>query len=403
MNFGSVLNKESSTSDRQESKIEQVEKSKEVGKANPEETTPPGNKSKTSVEEDITTINQNLSSIKIKRYDTPPIWAQRVQLEKFKSNAQNAKSSDQQVFDFSTTVDLQCSITGEIPPASASTNRKIAEWVYANFSNIEEHNRKYVELEVKFGKILDKKTGNRFNFNNSEYVFTHNSNIRYDMQVEKISWQEVRNFFEELERNYQEDHKADNQPGPKIKFIMIESDQTDSFYRIGGKGETKKIRVSKDNRTTHARYTAIHKERIADLYINNPSSMYDFRLSLSLEIPVPETIVERTIKNKPNYVRDKKRTTWTHAPTITQFDLTRVFKPLNFKNKYGKKIVTHDITHEIELEIDTLEVFNAINTQSTDNSRLEQLVEAFINNARVINNRVTKLALPKTQTQKAND
>ncbi|RLV90904.1 mRNA-capping enzyme subunit beta [Spathaspora sp. JA1] len=404
------------------SKIKQVEKSNEIDKVKSEQTTtttpPVKEKSDTSIieeeDDDLSKIKKKLSSMKPKRYETPPIWAQqwippnqqgeRAQLEETEPTNGNlqphAKLSDKHVFDYTTTrsVDLQCSITGVIPPASVT--RTIAEWIYANFSNIEDRNRKYVELELKFGKIIDKRTGNRLNVNVvTECIFTDHSNIRYDMQVEEIAWQEVRKFFEELERNYQEDHKgAHKQAGPRRKFNMLESDQTDSFYQIGGKGEhIKKVRVSKDNEISPPRYVAIHKERIADLYIHNPSSMYDLRLSLSLEIPVPENNIEPIItKNKPSLVREKKRTTWTHAPTITQFDLTRVLIPLESKNKQGKKIVTHDISYEIELEIDTLEVFNAIDkiTQGIDNFRLEELVEVFVNNARVINNRVTKLALP---------
>ncbi|KAG7666143.1 CET1 [[Candida] subhashii] len=372
-------------------------------------------------EDELQKLRKALLSKKPKRYETPPIWAQRW----IPPNQQGDKSSmdqemmaphngggaggagghiqpqtrlsDKHIFDYTTTrsVDLQCSITGVIPPASLT--RTIAEWIFANFSNIEDRNRKYVELELKFGKIVDKRTGNRINVNViTECIFTDHSNIHYDMEVEELAWNDVRKFFEELEKTYQDERK--DKPAGKRKFNMLDSDATDSFYQLGGKGEhIRKVRVSKDNLLDPPRYIAIEKERISDLYIHNPSSMYDLRLSLSLEIPVPESNIEPIIsKNKPVLVREKKRTTWTHAPTITQFDLTRVLIPREAKNKHGKKIVSHDIKYEIELEIDTLEVFNAIDkiTQGTDNFRLEELVEVFINNARVINNRVTKLALP---------
>ena len=49
----------------------------------------------------------------------------------------------------------------------------------------------------------------------------------------------------------------------------------------------------------------------------------------------------------------------------------------------------------MEMEADTLAIFESIDKvrQGTDTYRLEEEVEIFLNNARVINNRVTKLAL----------
>ncbi|KAK6456485.1 CYTH-like domain-containing protein [Scheffersomyces xylosifermentans] len=362
--------------------------------------------------DELTKIQQLKKSTKPKRYATPPIWAQEYippnkahlvdhsEVENHNGSHVRTALSDKPVFDYTTTrsVDLQCSITGIIPPPSIT--RTMAEWIFANFSNINDKNRKFVELELKFGKIIDKRTGSRINLNViTECIFTDHSSVHFDMQVEEIAWNEIRKFLEELEKGYQEElRNSIGKDKPKRKFNTLDSDITDTFYQTGGKGEhIRKIRVSKDNNLTPPRFTAIEKERIADLYIHNPSSMYDLRLSLSLEMPVPEGNVEAIIaKNKASLVREKKRNTWTHAPTITQFDLTRVLIPHEAKNKHGKKIVNHDIHFEVEMEIDTPEVFNAIDkiTSGTDTFRLEELVEVFVNNARVLNNRVTKLALP---------
>ncbi|CCG20521.1 Cet1 mRNA 5'-triphosphatase [Candida orthopsilosis Co 90-125] len=363
-------------------------------------------------DDDLTKIKKIKQSNKPKRYDTPPIWAQRWVPPNARgpgdvnNGAPNVSSdangltrvSSKPVFDRTVTnyVDLQCSITGVIPPSSMT--RTIAEWVYANFANIEDSNRQNVELELKFGKIIDKRTGNRINLNViTECIYTNDSDIRFDMEVEEIAWNDVRKMFDELEKRFQEEKKTDPSIRDKRKFSMLESDQTDSFYQIGNKNEhLRKVRISKDNLLQPPRYTAIQKERIADLYIHNPQSMYDLRLSLSLEVPVPEGNIESIMaKNQPQLTRDKKRVSFTHTPTITQFDLTRVMIPREFKNKAGKKVVNHEIKYEVEMEADTLEIFQSIDKvrQGTDTFRLEEVVEIFLNNARVINNRVTKLAL----------
>ncbi|KAI3403820.2 CET1 [Candida oxycetoniae] len=367
-------------------------------------------------DDDLTKIQKLKQSRKPKRYDTPPIWAQRWFPPHEQQNWQQqpdevgggsamtptTKISSKPVFNHTTTryVDLQCSITGVMPPSSVT--RTIAEWIYANFANIEDHNRKNVELELKFGKIIDKRTGNRLNLNvTTECIYNNPSNIKFDMEVEEIAWNDVRKLFEELERQHQDEKLKGPQMAsntPKRKFNILESDQTDSFYQIGSKNEQlRRVRVSKDNLLKPARFTAIQKDRIGDLYIHDPKSMYDLRLSLSLETPVPEANIESIITKyaPPQLTREKKRTSWTHTPTISRFDLTRVLVPKEFKNqKSGKKIVNHETKYEIEMEVDALEIFSAIDkiTSGTDNFRLEELVEIFLNNSRVINNRVTKLA-----------
>ncbi|KAI5966727.1 CET1 [Candida pseudojiufengensis] len=370
-------------------------------------------------EDDLTRIQKIKKSNKPKRYDTPPIWAQRwippnqqnkynnqhiQEGEPINNNGESSvRLSSKSILNRNSTryVDLKCSITDVIPPNSIT--RTISEWIYANFSNIDDKNRKNVELELKFGKIIDKRTGNRININViTECIYTDQSNIKFDMEVEELAFKDIRKFFDELEKSYQEDIKRNGSSEShhhhqRRKFNILESDKTDSFYQIGSKGEhLRKVRISKDNLLDPPRFEAIQKERIGDLYIHNPQSMYDLRLSLSLEIPVPEGNIEsiRT-KNQPQLSREKKRISFTHPATITQFDLTKVLIPKEFKNKNGKKIINYDIKYEIEMEADTLELFQSIDkiVQGIDNFRLEELIEVFLNNARILNNRVTKLAL----------
>lgn len=336
-------------------------------------------------DDDLTKIKKLKQSKKPRRYETPPIWAQRwvpPNRQKEETNVDDGNEaitrlSEKPVFDYTTTrsVDLECSITGMIPPSSIT--RKIAEWVYANFSNVEEKSKRNVELELKFGKIIDKRSGNRIDLNVvTECIFTDHSSVFFDMQVEEVAWKEITKFLDELEKSFQEGKKG-------RKFKTLESDNTDSFYQLGRKGEhPKRIRVTKDNLLSPPRLVAIQKERVADLYIHNPGSLFDLRLSMSLEIPVPQGNIESIItKNKPEMVREKKRISYTHPPTITKFDLTRVI---------GNK--TED-KYEVELEAGVMEIFAAIDKiqKGVDNLRLEELIEVFLNNARTLNNRLNKI------------
>lgn len=345
---------------------------------------------------------------KPQRYSEPPIWArewippsQQHRENGYAEHAQpqaDASISLKAVFDRASTysADLECLITGVIPPQS--TVRAVAEWIYANFVKILLENRQYMELELKFGTLIDKDSGIRLDVGvSSECIYTRLSNIRFDMGVHEVGWNEMKSYLEELEKVYQEENRKNPNPNkPRRKFNTTESDATDFFYLLTERNEMpKRIRVSKDNTLSPPRYIAIQKQRLSDLYIHNPSSMYDLRLSMSLEMPVEEGSIEPIMKkNKPALQRMKKRSSWSHAPTVTRFDFTAVLVPKTTKNKAGKTVTESDRSHELELEIDTYQIFRGFDKvrDGSDSIRFEELVEVFLNNARCLNNRVTKLA-----------
>lgn len=362
------------------------------------------------VESELKRINNfKVASKKPHRYPTPPIWAQeyispsqngRRDLGVAQTAAAHTASggtlSLKPVFDRSTTVsaDLECLITGVIPPQSVV--RTIAEWIYANFVEIPIENRQYVELELKFGTIVDQVSGHRIDIGvSTECVYTRGAEARFEMGVHEVGWNDMKTYLGELEKGYQDENRK-NPSKPRQKFSVLETDDTDYFFVNAERNEMpKKIRITKDNSLSVPRYKGISKKRLSDLYIHNPSSMYDLRLSLSLEFPIDEGSVEPIMKkNKPTLTRIKRRTSYRHPPTVTQFDFTLVLLPKTIKNKLGKSITEHETTHELELEIDTNEIFKGFDKirDGSDTIRFEELVEVYLNNARCLNNRVTKLA-----------
>lgn len=347
---------------------------------------------------------------KPRRYEEPPVWAREYNPGRqngeavpdvtpvAENGASGAFLTSRPVFDrtHALGVDLECSVTGVIPPASVV--RTIAQWIYANFVEIPDENRKHIELELKFGTIMDKRAGQRIDINvSTECVYTNTNDTYFDMGVHEVGWKEMCLFLDELETSYQDELKRNPSPSKaKRKFSSLETDVTDNFYQISNRNEVpKSIRISRDNALNPPRYVGINKQRLLDLYIHNPSSMYDLRLSLSLESPLPDSSVEPIVKRQqPSLTRVKKRNSWSHRPTVTTFDLTRVFVPRELKNKAGKTVVEQEQSYEAELEVDTGELFAGFDKvkDGSDNVRFEELVEIFLNNARVLNNRVTKLA-----------
>lgn len=338
---------------------------------------------------------------KPRRYAEPPIWAQEYispsRQEKLPyMQLHPSSASSKPVFDKGNmhSLDLECLITGVIPPQS--TVRTIAEWIYANFVEILVENRQYAELELKFGSIVDKATGSRLSIGvSSECIYTDTLTIRFELSVHEAGWREMKSFMDELERQYQEENRRDPTK-PRKKFAITETDNIDYFFSHTERNEKpRKIRITKDQLLTPPRLAGIEKKRLSDIHVFNPSSMFDFRLSLSLELPIPEGNVEPIMKkNKPELQRGKKRTSFTHSPTVTRFDFTEVRVPKPTRNKAGKTVNTNENSYELELEIDTFLIFRGFDKvrDGLDSIRFEELVEVFINNARCCNNRVTKFA-----------
>lgn len=346
--------------------------------------------------------------VKPKKYDIPPIWAQEwsVNMNHFQSQKPddefyykkiNVTFGNNKSFQKSTNnIKLECSVSGTIP--SSSLTRSLAKWLIVNFSNIKACNRKYVELEIKFGKIIDKENGCRLNLNvNSECLYQNKNNVFFDMQVKKDEWKEINLFLQELENKFQFDLKNSNcseRGNQKKKFNLIKTDTTDEIYSIDNQGFLKSIRVTKANDSQLDVFQAIEKQRISDVYIFNPNSSYDFKISLSLEIPLSQDLVNSFISNiTPSKIRRKKRNSWVHLETITKFDLTMV-TTIQHLMKKKQKIKNESLIHyEIELEFKLVNVFNTFDTviKTNDNSQLEDLIQIFINNARILNDKITDL------------
>lgn len=342
------------------------------------------------------------------RYSEPPIWAQQYispshrdklphnYLKQAPTNLNNTGGAGKAVFDRGSmhSSDLECLITGVIPPQS--TVRTIAEWIYANFIEILVENRQYTELELKFGTIVDKVSGSRLAIGvSTECIYTDNSAIRFELSVHEAGWREMKSFMDELEKQYQEESRRDPTK-PRKKFAMTETDNIDFFYTHSERNERpKKIRITKDQLLNPPRYAGVEKKRLSDIHIFNPSSMFDFRISLSLELPIAEGDIEPIMKKtKIGLQRGKKRTSYNHSATVTRFDFTEVSVPKPTRNKAGKTVVSNEVGHELELELDSFLIFRGFDKvrDGLDSIRFEELVEVFLNNARCCNNHVTKFA-----------
>ncbi|GMF08696.1 unnamed protein product [Ambrosiozyma monospora] len=117
---------------------------------------------------------------------------------------------------------------------------------------------------------------------------------------------------------------------------------------------------------------SIQKQRIADIILFQPNSLFDLRLSMSVELPFElDDEAYENFKKKVSLKREKDRISFIHQSTFTRFDLTKVKQ-----NKQSR--------YELEMELNTPELLKGMRLVSDDPLYYSDLVQAFLDNGRVI-------------------
>ncbi|CAK7896637.1 hypothetical protein CAAN1_17S02058 [[Candida] anglica] len=277
----------------------------------------------------------------------------------------------------------KCSITGEL--VSVVGSDAISQWIFDQLLNISREERHQVEFELKFGRIEDKHTKRRiFSKLRSEQLIFNSSTVSFNSGMFESDWKELQTSMCDFEG--------------LLDLCKITSSITDTMYntRIEGKGK-ESVRISADNLVNPKTYNGIVKEKKSNLLVYCPTSKYDFRLTLSLERPVPQEEIKSIQNGDCSYIRHKKRTSFIHSPTITRFDITKVESKKPVRNSEGKlRMIRLPKTFEVELEIDSEILFDEIRKDGAEYkvdevpSQIGELVESFFNNARILNEIVKK-------------
>ena len=132
-----------------------------------------------------------------------------------------------------------------------------------------------------------------------------------------------------------------------------------------------KVRKTIDQ-TTGALGKQIIKLRIADLEVYNPRSHFDYRVSLSLEVPwdgEPDHLVPPRDND-----RDRKKDRISYRHMTNQVDLTQI-------TYYGSSKKEHEL--EVEISPGSIETELALLVDRQENN-YEALVSSFINNVRLL-------------------
>lgn len=321
---------------------------------------------------------------KPKRYRTKPTWAQD-----FIPTVNHSRSTG-----FTEARTLKSNITGtnisklEIPSITGSIprndfNKLVTEWIWANIEGIKQdysdvpNVENCIELELKFGNVWDKVKDSRIQLPiNTECVVATdyvNQECFFKPGITVENFNDTKAYMnkliqEALESQQQGRGNANN------KFVLENSHVVDLIASDSRRND-KPIsgRVSLDIKTKR-KTNSITKQRISDLYLHFPNTLFDLRLTLSVELPneLNDAAFE-IFKKRVTMEREKERISYIHQATFTRIDLTKVREKNSRVPKY-----------ELELEINTPALLRSMNNVMDDPLYYIDLVQAFLDNGRII-------------------
>ncbi|KAF7314304.1 mRNA-capping enzyme subunit beta [Mycena kentingensis (nom. inval.)] len=148
----------------------------------------------------------------------------------------------------------------------------------------------------------------------------------------------------------------------------------DSFYASEG-ARDQKIRVTRNEKTGEV-IECLRKTRVADLNVYSPKRSVDWRVSVSVETPVPHPI------GSASHTRRKDRLSYSHEEF--SIDLTQVTASTSSSS-------SPDILHELEIEFARADLLVAAaqrrgdpSASELERSAFDELIRAFVNNARIL-------------------
>ncbi|AMD21403.1 HER124Cp [Eremothecium sinecaudum] len=322
---------------------------------------------KNNLKKDLKILHEIASTAKPSRYKVAPIWA-----HKWKPTVKALQSLDRKDF---TQIDV--SFTQVIPDDDLT--KSVQDWIYATVLSVPEDQRQFIELEMKFGMLMD---GGSDSQRVSPPVSSQTVYTEMDARMKPDVDERV--FFE-LNRFVKSISELNENTG---KFNIIESHTKDELYRVGVSTQRPRfLRMSKDVKTGRVG-AFIEKKRISHLLLFSPKDSYDVKMSINLELPVPENDPPEKYKDHiPISARTKERISYIHNDSCTRIDITKVSN-----HNQGVKKSENELTHEIELELNTQALLSAFDKISHDSKEYATIVRTFLNNGTIIRRKLTSLS-----------
>ncbi|KAF8073911.1 CYTH-like domain-containing protein [Lyophyllum atratum] len=228
-----------------------------------------------------------------------------------------------------------------------------------------------VEVEAKIGVLRDKSTSQRIMLPVLvESILVPDS---IDCRFESNMTVAQHKHYNSLLNNLKNASTQPSHPASPLGYSHLHL--VDSFYPSENPHDRDKIRVTRDEKTGSV-IACMRKIRLGDLNIYSPRRAADWRISVNLEVPVSHPL------GSPTHTRKKDRMSYSHEEFI--IDLTQVTSTMS-------PTAPPQVLHELEVEIARSEILLAtvatrgdINVSEHERSAFDELIRAFVNNARIL-------------------
>ena len=318
-----------------------------------------------NIKKDIQLLNEIAAISKPNKYKNAPIWAQ-----KWKPTVKALQSIDTKDFK------IDQSFLNFIPDDDLT--KSVQDWVYATIYSIEPDLRQFIEMEMKFGLIVDSKGTDRVNPPISSQAIFTDMDAHLTPNIDDVLFKELIKYIKGIS-------ELNENTG---KFSVIESHTNDSLYRVGVSTQRPRfLRMSTDIKTGRIGQF-IEKRHVAQLMLYSPKDSYDIKISINLELPVPENEPPEKFKGQePINQRTKERVSYIHNDSCTRIDITKVSN-----HNQGMKNSETEITHEVELEINTPALLNSFENISNDSKEYASIIRTFLSNGTIVRRKLSSLS-----------
>lgn len=326
---------------------------------------PSSTSKRNTIKKDLQVLQEIASASKPNKYKNVPIWAR-----KWKPTLNALQQIDSGDFK------LDPSFLNIIPDDDLT--KSVQDWVYATIFSIDPEVRQFIELEMKFGIIREGGLPDRINPPISSQAIYTELDAHMTPNIDEV-------LFKELNKYIRGIGEMTENSG---KFSVIESTTKDSVYRVGIATQRPRfLRMSTDTRTGRIGHF-IEKRHIAQLLLYSPKDSYDVKISLNLELPVPDNDPpEKYQSQTPTSIRTKERVSYIHNDSCTRIDVTRVVT-----HSQNPSRNSNEISHEVELEINTPALITAFDNITNDGRQYAELIRTFLNNGTIIRRKLTSLS-----------
>ncbi|KPV72955.1 uncharacterized protein RHOBADRAFT_17483 [Rhodotorula graminis WP1] len=246
--------------------------------------------------------------------------------------------------------------------------REVADWLWGFCAQLDwdktDQAVRATQIEAKVGLLTDSRAGgSRVHLPVPiETILTDDTGLRFESNM-TVNQHKA---FNMLLNSRVEEAAQPSYASARVRYAHTR--ELDTFHDVPAhQGQPRrKVRVTRDQKDK-SKVHAVEKVRVADMNVFSPKRRFDWRVSVSLEMPAPIP------DSAPTHSRHKDRISYSHQ--LFQVDLTQVSMP---------QAPLAPPTHELEVEFRAARPLleEAAKEQRGEENRYLDMVQGLLNNVR---------------------